>query len=381
MKKIVFMFLAFMVSSEVYGTNRFLINANNITTGKLANELHNPSSVTLQGNEVNLSTVAGGVQIIHDQFYSYTSTADALAIKGLNFGTTNNTRIDELQADLSTHSVRIDELQADLSTTAVDIDDLYAGVNSTRTAFANYTSTADLKYGTFISTVNLHIGNTNYLELSGSTQTKTGGINFSGSLVVGSTLTVLENAVINGDLGFQTTYFFPLAFPFAVGIATSAVTVSSDAMSGLAFLSGTDSTPSLNTCFYKVIIPENFVTGTTLTLTSLGSITTGYADQQESWVLSFATGAGRALVISTGTGAPSLSFSSSVVVNVTGVTSVNGGERQNKTNISLPGVGMMVGAGDCALYVRAVRDGNSANDAMDSRSALSYITLAGKFQQ
>ena len=81
-------------------------------------------------------------------FHAFQSTSDALQTKGLNFGTTVG--------------VRIDELQADLSTTAVDIDDLYTGVNSTQsalttaiistfTAFANYSSTADVRMNAFVT--------------------------------------------------------------------------------------------------------------------------------------------------------------------------------------------------------------------------------------
>ena len=232
--------------------------------------------------------------------------------------------------------------------------------------------------GTFISTTGFTINGGTITTLSfpsGKIQTEAGiGLD-------GSSQTKSGGLTLGGDLTFKTTYYLPSGFPFAVGNATNAVTNSTNALNGLAFLDSQSSTPGLNTCFYKIVVPENFVAGSTPILTSLAAAVTGFVDLQESWVLSFATEASHALSISTGSGAPSLNYSSAVVVAVTGQTSLNGGVRTNKANIKLNGVGVMLGVGDTALYIRAVRDATSVDDTATTRSAITHFTIAGKFQQ
>mgnify|MGYP001605337183 CR=1 FL=1 len=129
------------------------------------------------------------------------------------------------------------------------------------------------------------------------------------------------------------------------------------------------------------IIRSASVAGTTPVLNDLMEITNGYVDGQHSYVLSFATGGTYGLPISTGSGAPSLNFSSAVVVNITGVTSTRGGERLASPEIPLNGVGMMLGGGRCNLYIRVVRDSTSANDVGKANGAISMGFMAARFRQ
>lgn len=184
---------AFIIPWESKATITILRDAGSLSRGTLPNPRHDASSVTLQGNAVNFSTVASGVQNLWDSlastktaFYNYTSTADV--------------RMNLFNSFMSTTQTRVDEIQADLSTTSTDIDDFYTSVNSTRTDFRTYTSTSDdqqTKFvnfrsttdsgpGIFFSTANLHDGNTNYMDLTASTDTKVGGAKFGGTIFASS---------------------------------------------------------------------------------------------------------------------------------------------------------------------------------------------------
>jgi len=201
-----------------------------------------------------------------------------------------------------------------------------------------------------------------------------------GSTFYSSSGTISGNLNVSGDLTFHTTWFLAFGFPFAVGNATNAVVNATDTFNGLALLDGLSSTSGLNSAFYKIFIPDTFVTGSTPVFKTLISGVTGFVNAAESYVISYATGSSHSLAIATGT-APSLYFTSSTVVAVTGNTSIQGGERVSVVNKVMNGVGVMLGSGNKNLYVRVVRDGLGANDTSNSRSAVTQFVIAAKFSQ
>ena len=100
MKRLVIALGLLFVGSNLYATHLFRNNASNINAGTLPNARLDPSSVTLQGNNISISTTSQG-------FSLYKSTAEQLFGGFDVFRTTAQTRINNLDSSTATLATAI----------------------------------------------------------------------------------------------------------------------------------------------------------------------------------------------------------------------------------------------------------------------------------
>lgn len=229
---------------------------------------------------------------------------------------THSLRIDEIQVDLSTHSLRIDELQVDLTTTSVDIDALYTGVNSTNTAFQVHRATADVEiFGKIPNTAGVirstHIAQN--LVLNGGTDISSGiarstfnvyGLiqSTSGFQVAGSTMQgvfMLEGGTIQIRNG---TNEFTLVFA-TMPVAGEKLVVASVVGNRALIASGNDATAAGGSG-YATIQEEGAGVAQQTTLNFIGASVTAADDAGNSrtnvTITASAGGGGNGLSVSTG---------------------------------------------------------------------------------
>jgi len=99
-KRLVIALGLLFVGSNLYATHLFRNNASNINAGTLPNARLDPSSVTLQGNNISISTTSQG-------FSLYKSTAEQLFGGFDVFRTTAQTRINNLDSSTATLATAI----------------------------------------------------------------------------------------------------------------------------------------------------------------------------------------------------------------------------------------------------------------------------------
>jgi hypothetical protein len=201
------------------------------------------------------------------------------------------------------------------------------------------------------------------------TELTVGGTGSSSLTPVGGPLT------INGDLAFQTTWYTGVAFPFDAGSSSRIVSGSVYGVNGRFMGDGQQSSGPANCGYFQKFIPQNYVTGSTPTLTGLVEISTGLVSQQTQWLIDFATSS----IVSVSTG---LVYTSLTPVVVTGTTIGSGGIRTNTTDVTIRGLWSILGSGEKFLIVRARRDGaNATPDPAQSETSIGNIGLAFRVQQ
>lgn len=210
----------------------------------------------------------------------------------------------------------------------------------------------------------------------GST-TINGGVTLNGTGP--SSITPLNGPLtVAGDMSFPTTWYTGISFPISVGSVgmTNSIGYSTNSLNGRAYFDGTaaGSAPA-NAAFYEKAIPQNYVFGSTPTLSTMVSYSTGVTTQNHAYIISFATAAQH-------TDYKNLVYTSTVVYTVSGNTTASGGIATTRTRVLLNGLCNLIGSGDSDLFIRVARDGdNAVSDPAQSFSALIDAKFLFRVQQ
>jgi len=235
----------------------------------------------------------------------------------------------------------------------------------------------------------LSVGATNLYVLPGGgmgigTVSPTSMLDVSGgSLTVrgsGSGISAEGNSNFMGSLAFRTTYYFVAGSQFITGHASNTVVVSTSPMNGCPRFDHNTDTPGLNSAWYKFIVPENYVQGSTWSIRYLASATTGYVNLSEVYTLSFATATTNGLPIND-SGTTTLAFGFGKTMEINGANSALGGQRENKTVFYVPGLSGVMGGGNKTLWVRVTRNGDMALDTSNTQSYLTGFIMTAVYQQ
>jgi len=180
---------------------------------------------------------------------------------------------------------------------------------------------------------------------------------------------------ILGDMAFATTWYTSVSLPTFCGTSTMTVVNTSTPTNGLAWMDGvaTGSAP-FSAAFYIKKIERNYFSGSTPTISNFTDYSSGTVTGSRVYLVSFATA-------SDATTAKDLVYTSTVVYVVSGNVGVHGGAVTTKTRLPLPGVTNLLGLGECVLWIRIGRAGNTQTDTANSNSAPVSVGLEIKVQQ
>lgn len=242
---------------------------------------------------------------------------------------------------------------------------------------------SDPAFATFISTLPKNAVTVGSMTALGTVTSTTGfvggGSTFTAINIGGagpSSITPVTGVLnVLGDMAFPTTWYTGVAFPSFTGTSTMTVVEASTVTNGRAWMDGLSiGSAPFNAAFYQKKVSENYVVGSTPSIRNFTDYSSGTVTQDRAYLISFASAAA---------GAPpsNLIYTSTVVYVVSGSVGSTGGSFTTKTRVQLPGVWSLLGSGECVLWIRIARDGNSVGDPANSNSAPIDVGLAFRVQQ